>query len=65
MRDTGPGIAPQQQARLFQLFATTKPTGTGIGLAIAKKIVEVHGGSVTVDSAQGTGTTFTIALPFA
>jgi signal transduction histidine kinase len=65
VRDTGPGIAPQQQARLFQLFATTKPTGTGIGLAIAKKIIEAHGGTITVESADGAGTTLTIALPSA
>ena len=61
--DTGVGISPQQQARLFQLFATTKATGTGIGLAVAKKIVEAHGGTIAVESTPGAGTTFAVILP--
>ncbi|MEO8603069.1 MAG: ATP-binding protein [bacterium] len=61
--DSGPGIAPAQQARLFQLFATTKPSGNGLGLAMAKKIVERHGGTIAADSAPGAGTCFRVVLP--
>ncbi|MGH7786638.1 MAG: sensor histidine kinase [Candidatus Binatia bacterium] len=63
VRDSGPGMSPEQQSRLFRLFSTTKPTGNGIGLAVAKKIVDRHGGQITVQSAVGTGTCFTIHLP--
>jgi signal transduction histidine kinase len=63
IRDTGIGISPAQQARLFHLFATTKPGGTGLGLAVAKKIVERHGGRIAATSAPGAGTCFTIGLP--
>ncbi|MDX2171344.1 MAG: HAMP domain-containing sensor histidine kinase [Deltaproteobacteria bacterium] len=63
VRDSGAGIAPHQQARLFQLFATTKPTGTGLGLAVAKKIVERHGGRIAVASQPGAGSVFRIELP--
>ena len=61
--DTGTGIAAQHLGRLFKLFFTTKSSGTGMGLAVAKKIIERHGGSIAVNSVLGTGTTFTIALP--
>ncbi|MBX3027099.1 GAF domain-containing protein [bacterium] len=63
VRDSGIGISPAQQARLFHLFATTKPTGTGLGLAVAKKIVERHGGRIGATSAPGEGTCFTVRLP--
>ena len=64
--DTGPGIPPELQARVFEPFYTTKPIGqgTGLGLAIAYGIVEGHGGEITVESAVGEGTTFRIRLPF-
>ena len=61
--DTGTGISPSQLARLFHLFATTKPTGNGLGLAVAKKIVERHGGSIAAQSTPGEGSCFTIVLP--
>jgi two-component system sensor histidine kinase HydH len=61
--DTGPGVAPDQLARIFKLFFTTKSSGTGFGLAVAKKIVERHGGTIAVDSEIGKGTGFTIELP--
>lgn len=62
--DTGTGIAVEHLERIFDPFFTTKmATGTGLGLSIAHKIVEVHGGSLTVQSAPGSGTTFTIELP--
>jgi signal transduction histidine kinase len=63
--DTGPGIAPDQVGRIFKLFFTTKSSGTGMGLAIAKKIVERHGGRISVASEVGKGTRFTIELPVA
>jgi signal transduction histidine kinase len=65
VRDTGPGIAPEQLPRIFTLFFTTKSSGTGFGLAVAKKIVERHGGTIEVESAVGQGTGFIITLPIA
>jgi len=61
--DTGPGIAPDQLKRVFELFFTTKAGGTGLGLAVAKRIVEQHGGKIEVKSGARTGTRFTIELP--
>lgn len=62
--DTGPGIAPEIEGRLFESFATHgKEEGTGLGLAIVKKIVEEHGGRVSYTSAPGQGTTFRVDLP--
>jgi signal transduction histidine kinase len=63
--DTGPGVPPQHMGRLFELFFTTKSSGTGLGLPVAKKIVERHGGTITVASEVGKGTRFTIELPLA
>ncbi len=63
--DTGPGIAPDRLGRVFNLFYTTKATGTGLGLAVAKKIVEMHGGTISVASKPGRGAHFTIELPLA
>lgn len=63
--DTGTGIAPEHIARIFEPFYTTKPQGTGLGLAISAHIVTQHGGHLTVDSAIGAGSTFTIQLPVA
>lgn len=61
--DSGPGIRPEQLPRIFKLFFTTKSSGTGFGLAVAKKIVERHGGTIAVESTVGQGTCFTIDLP--
>ncbi len=61
--DTGIGIAPEIRNRIFDPFFTTKRQGTGIGLSVSYAIMESHGGSLTVDSIPGEGTTFTIALP--
>jgi signal transduction histidine kinase len=63
--DTGPGISPEQKPALFQLFFTAKPNGTGLGLAVAKKIVELHGGTIGAESEVGRGSRFTIRLPLA
>lgn len=62
--DNGPGVPAELADRLFQPFATFgKPGGTGLGLALSKKIVEEHGGTIQCDSEPGKGTTFTIRLP--
>jgi signal transduction histidine kinase len=62
--DTGPGIQPSQLPHLFDLFVTGKPSGTGLGLAFARKIVELHGGTITAQSELALGSRFTIDLPF-
>jgi signal transduction histidine kinase len=61
--DTGPGIAPEMVGRLFTPFASTKPTGTGLGLSLARRIVEEHGGSITGGNVPAGGASFTILLP--
>lgn len=65
--DTGCGIPPDKVRRIFEPFYTTKPvgTGTGLGLSIAYDIVKKHNGSIDVESAVGTGTTFTVRIPIA
>jgi len=63
VRDSGPGIQPEQLPRIFTLFFTTKSSGTGFGLAVVKKIVEHHGGTIEVDSVLGRGTCFILTLP--
>jgi signal transduction histidine kinase len=61
--DHGVGMDERTRARLFEPFFTTKKRGTGLGLAIVKQIVEQHGGSISVESAPGEGTSFTVELP--
>jgi signal transduction histidine kinase len=61
--DTGVGIPPQQAERIFQPFFTTKAHGIGLGLAISKRLVEDHGGSIHVAEHSGNGTTIIIYLP--
>jgi len=61
--DTGEGIEPTRQEKVFYPFYTSKAGGTGLGLSIAYRIVEDHGGHITVTSAPGEGTTFSIILP--
>jgi signal transduction histidine kinase len=61
--DTGPGIPLENISKIFEPYFSTKETGTGLGLAIVKKAVENHGGSISVQSKLGQGTTFTIILP--
>jgi two-component system NtrC family sensor kinase len=63
IEDTGCGIATSDRDRVFHPFYTTREGGTGLGLALAHKIVEDHGGSIGFRSAEGRGTTFTIVLP--
>ena len=61
--DTGQGIEPATMEKLFRPFHTTKPGGTGLGLATTRKIVRSHGGDIEVQSEPGHGTKFTIRLP--
>ena len=67
--DSGLGIAPADQIRIFDEFqqvdntSTRKKGGTGLGLSISRRIVELHGGRVAVESEVGKGSTFTISLP--
>jgi two-component system sensor histidine kinase PilS (NtrC family) len=62
-RDTGPGILPEHAARLFEPFFTTKEGGTGLGLALANRIVEAHGGSIEYRRRERGGAEFVIMLP--
>jgi len=67
--DTGPGVAPADQEKIFEEFqqadssSTKKKGGTGLGLSIAKRIVEMHGGRIWVESSLGEGSTFSFTLP--
>ena len=63
IRDEGPGIDAEIRKKLFTPFFTTKEDGTGLGLVTSKKIVEAHGGRITLESNPGKGSCFTIALP--
>jgi PAS domain S-box-containing protein len=63
IEDTGTGIEPSETDRIFNPFYTTRSGGTGLGLALAHKIVQDHGGRISFTSAPGRGTTFTIVLP--
>ncbi|MHB1654382.1 MAG: two-component system sensor histidine kinase AtoS [Desulfitobacteriaceae bacterium] len=63
IQDSGSGIAPENLPRLFDPFFTTKDRGTGLGLAVSNKIVEIHHGYINVQSTLFTGSIFTIYLP--
>lgn len=61
--DTGTGIPPEKIDKIFLAYYTSRPAGTGLGLPIAKKIINAHNGNITVNSQPGKGTSFTITLP--
>lgn len=61
--DTGHGMDEKTRSKLFQVFFSTKPTGSGLGLPTVRKIVEAHNGTISCESALGKGTRFSIALP--
>jgi signal transduction histidine kinase len=61
--DSGPGIVPEDQDRIFEPYFTTKEGGTGLGLALTHKIVREHAGDIRVESRTGSGATFIITLP--
>jgi PAS domain S-box-containing protein len=61
--DTGPGMPPEVKARVFEPFFTTRSRGTGLGLPIARRVVEAHGGTIVVDSPASGGTVVSMSLP--
>ena len=63
IRDNGPGLSPEQRRRIFEPFFTTKPTGTGLGMAIVQRLIEAHGGEVSLGSGPGNGAEIVIVLP--
>ena len=71
VKDTGPGLPPDEVAKIFEPFYTTKSDGTGLGLAVSYGIIQQHGGRIEVNSVlasadapiEGSGTTFTVRLP--
>jgi signal transduction histidine kinase len=63
VRDTGPGIPAELREQVFEPFFTTKARGGGLGLPIARRTAELHGGSLTLDVPAGGGTIVTLTLP--
>jgi hypothetical protein len=63
VRDNGPGMTAEQRNRAFEPFYTTKPRGTGLGMSIAQRIVEAHGGRIEIADSCGNGTSVHIYLP--
>ena len=63
LRDNGPGLTPEVRRKIFDPFFTTKTQGTGLGMAIAKRIVEAHGGQLEVGPDAGRGAEILIRLP--
>jgi len=61
--DTGSGIVPDRLPNIFDVYYSSRPQGSGLGLPTAKKIIEAHKGTISVDSELGKGTSFTIRLP--
>ena len=63
--DTGPGVEPARRDAIFRPYMTSKPGGTGLGLATTRRIIEEHGGRVQLWSEVGKGSDFTLVLPAA
>jgi PAS domain S-box-containing protein len=63
VRDHGPGIPAEIRGRIFNLYFTTKPSGSGIGLAMTYRVMQLHNGSVEYETAEGRGTTFRLRFP--
>jgi signal transduction histidine kinase len=61
--DTGPGIAAEELPHLFEPFHTTRPEGTGLGLALCREIVQQHGGRIELERQEGWGAVFRVTLP--
>jgi signal transduction histidine kinase len=62
--DNGKGIDPDHLPHIFRPFFTTKRAGTGLGLSLVQRVIDLHGGDVQVESEPGKGTQFSISLPF-
>jgi len=65
VEDTGVGIAPENLTKIFELYYTTKERGTGVGLSMVYRTIQIHNGEIDVESTVGVGTTFIIVLPVA
>ncbi|MBO0888807.1 ATP-binding protein, partial [Candidatus Bathyarchaeota archaeon] len=65
LTDTGVGFSEEGLANAFSPFYSTKTAGTGLGLAVAKRLIEAQGGSITASSEQGKGSVFTVEVPLA
>ncbi|PYM32438.1 MAG: hypothetical protein DME17_20685, partial [Candidatus Rokuibacteriota bacterium] len=63
VEDTGCGMSQETQSRIFDLFFTTKPNGTGLGMGIVRSVIDQHGGHMSIDSAPGKGTRVRLHLP--
>jgi signal transduction histidine kinase len=63
VRDNGPGIAPSLQSKVFEPFFSTRPAGTGLGLAVVKTVTEAHGGNLALHSGPEHGTRIDLDLP--
>ncbi|MBI2543847.1 MAG: hypothetical protein HYV92_06220 [Candidatus Rokubacteria bacterium] len=63
IEDSGCGMSDETLARAFDLFFTTKPHGTGLGMAISKSVVDLHGGQIQIESRLGQGTRVRVFLP--
>jgi hypothetical protein len=63
VRDNGPGLSAEQRQRIFEPFFTTKTKGTGLGMAIAQRIIEAHGGQITVGTPPDRGAEIQLLLP--
>jgi signal transduction histidine kinase len=63
VEDTGVGIPPENLERIFELYFTTKEKGTGMGLALVFRTIQIHDGTIDVESTVGVGTAFVVGLP--
>ena len=63
VRDNGPGLNAEQKQKIFEPFYTTKHKGTGLGMAIAKRIMEAHEGDICLGNCEGTGAEFILTVP--
>jgi signal transduction histidine kinase len=63
IRDHGPGVAPEMADRIFDPYCTGKAGGTGLGLALVKQTIEMHGGTISLARTPGGGATFVIRMP--
>ena len=65
VEDTGVGIAPENLTKIFELYYTTKERGTGVGLSMVYRTIQIHNGEIDVESTVGVGTAFIVVLPAA